>query len=283
VALSADWQLSYNGLVVGTSTDYDVVAVDGLDGLPELRTSDTVRPSDHGMFAGRDLAAGRTIELTLEIYGATDGAFRTNVDALGVATLLRDDELALAFKLPGFTDDRQVFCRPRRRSLPLDLNYSSRLAPAIVQFFATDPRIYAATETVLGVGLPAASGGLAWPLVWPLSWGTATSGTVSADNAGTFPTRPVVRFDGPLTGASIENVTAGKTFRFKTSFVIAAGEYVEVDFNDHTVLLNGTASRYSQVASNSQWWEIAPGANEVRLGGVSGSGTADITFRSAWI
>ena len=280
--ITSDWQLEYNGLLLGSGTVYEVRQVSGIEDLPDVRTSDTPRPSDHGMFAGNDFAAGRTVEVDLEVTGTSDVSFRTSVDALAAVTAFRQTELPLTFRLPGGVDKR-IYVRPRRRALPVSLDYFFRIAPTTIQFYASDPRIYADSETSLSLSLPTSTGGLTFPIVWPISWGTATSGTAQAVNAGTFATRPVVTFTGPLTAPSIENVTTGQTFRMASTFELLAGETLVVDFDSRTVLLNGTASRYSSVASNSQWWELPPGNSDIRLGATSGSGSATVTFRSAWL
>src|SRR5205823_1341965 len=125
------------------------MAIKGLDDLPDLRLSDVPRPSDHGLFAGRDLTSGRTVEIDLEVRAATATLFRADIDALDAATIVATAEAALSFKLPGQSGARRVNCRPRKRSLPVDQDYSFGVGRAKLSFAATDPRIYDDTLTVL--------------------------------------------------------------------------------------------------------------------------------------
>lgn len=282
MAISEDFQLLYNGLTLGSGTDFEVIAVRGLDDLPEIRTSDTERPSDHGLFPGRDLAAGRTIEIEIEIWGATAAAFRTNVDALTAATVLQSAALPLSFRLPSLGGDRRVNCRPRHRALPVDLGYALSVGAAIIQFAATDPRVYADTETVLTTAAATSGGGRTYGRVYPLTYAAGgTGGNLTAVNAGNFPTRPWARITGPSTAPRLENTTTGQYLAL--GLTLAAGEFVDVDFDDHTILLGGTASRYSTLMSGSTFWELGAGTNLIKFTAADSMGTLEFRYRSAWL
>lgn len=279
------WQLEIGGLVLGSGTSYQIHA-DGPDGfgLPDLRTSDLPRPQDHGMFFGADFFASRTLAFDVWLLA----------DTAADATVLMDSLLAvwqppagvdglapLTIRLPGLVD-RVLYGRPRR------LAYNtSRLRAGVVaaslQYEAADPRLYSATGAIATVDLPTVAGGLTWPTGWPLVWGTGSAGGTSVQNDGNFGSRPIVTFHGDLIGLSLENITAGKTFRMQDGYELAADETLVVDFDARTVLLDGTASRYGDVDSSSQWWELAPGENQLRLGAHSGSGWAEVNYRSAWL
>lgn len=272
-----DWQYHYNGLTFGVQTPYRVAKVAGLGELPDVSSSDDGRAQEHGLHPGRDLLDGLVPEFDL-VVGSGDIA--ADLAALRRATVVSPDvELPLTYKWPGLPE-RRVLCRPRRRQVPTVPEQSVGRVQAAVQFAASDPRTYAEDESSLALTLPSAAGGLSWPLTWPLAWGVATSGAALAVNAGDFETWPVARLDGPLTRPTLENVTTGRTFR--TSLELAAGEFLLVDFAARAVLLNGTASRRAWVMGSSQWWSLAPGVNEVKLGGIAGAGSMTLTWRSAW-
>lgn len=284
-ATPPSWQLEIGGLVLGAGTSYQIHA-DGPGGLglPDLRTSDLPRPQDHGTFFGADFLSSRTI--TFDVWLLADTAADTTalMDAL-IAVWQppsgADALSPLTLRLPG-QDDRILYGRPRRLAYDTSL-LRGGAARAILQYEAADPRFYSATGAVTPVALPAVAGGLTWPTGWPLVWGSGTAGGVTITNAGNFPSRPVITFHGDLVGLSLENITASRTFQMSDAYTLAAGETLVVDFDARTVLLGGTASRYGDVDAASQWWELLPGANEIRLAAHSGAGWADINHRSAWL
>lgn len=282
MAVAADYQAEYAGLLMGPGTSYELDDFGGLDDLPEFRTSDTARPSDHGLFAGTDFAAGRTVDLTVKVEAASAAAFRSALDSLMGVTDVQPAELPLTFRLPGMAANRRINVRPRRRvAMPVNGLYG-KITKVAVQFFATDPRVYADDETVLTVGAATAGGGRTYNRTYPLTYAAGGSGgSVAAVNAGTFPTRPVLKITGPATNPRIENVEANAFLTF--NLTLAAGEFLVVDLAARTVLLGGTASRYSTLAVGSSWWELQPGTNTIRFSTADSQGTLEVRYRSAWL
>lgn len=278
-----DWQLSFNGLTLGAGTAYGINDMRGFDDLPDLRTSDTPRPSDHGLYPGSDFAGGRTVEVALIVTAATDAAFRAAIQALEDATVLRAAEAALSFQKPGMAAARRVNVRPRRRSIPNDWDHVFRIGRVVLQFAATDPRVY---DDALSTGSTAAAtsgGGRTYDRTYNLTYAAGgAGGTITATNAGNFASRPTARIDGPVTDPRIENVTAGKYLQF-SGLTLAAGEWLDIDFANRTVLLNGTASRYNYLTSTSSFWELAPGASQINFTSGSATGSLTLTWRSAWL
>lgn len=285
MAIANSYQLEYQGvfpLLLGDGTDFEIVEIRGLDHLPDVRTSDTERPADHGMFGGTDFAGGRTVEVVLEVTGATEAAFRANVDDLGKATVFRATEAPLSFRLPALGGDRRINCRPRRRALPDDIDYFFRRSPATLQFFAADPRVYADAETVLSVVAATSGGGRTYDRVYPLTYAAGgTGGNLTFTNAGTFESRPVLTISGPCDTPKVESITEGKHLQVNVN--VAAGETLVLDLDKRTVLLNGTASRYSSLATGSAWWVLRPGDNQIKFTSASNVGTLEVRGRSAWL
>lgn len=92
-------------------------------------------------------------------------------------------------------------------------------------------------------------------------------GSQEVINLGTAPAYPVLRIHGPQTGPRIENQTTGKKLQFKNAFALVAGQFLEVDFKEGTILLNNDPanSRYSELdLTVSEWWELIPGSNLLR-------------------
>lgn len=274
------YQFERSGILFGAFTGMEHMSTAGL-GMPDVRRSDVVRPRDHGMIPGTNFLPGRTVDINLQVIGTS--AADLDAKLAQVASAGADvglTEAPLVFLLPG-ESKRRINCRMTKRAVLVDGDYTFGKALVYLEFFATDPRLYDNVLTSQALTLPSSSGGLAWPLGWPLGWGTVVSGLVNVTNSGTFPTRPVVTFIGPLTSPSIQNVTTGLTWA--SNFDLQSGDQLVVDFDARTVLLNGTASRYSTVLATSTWWELLAGVNQLRLGASAGTGTATVVFRSAWI
>lgn len=112
---------------------------------------------------------------------------------------------------------------------------------------------------------------------------TTTTG-VEVVNNGNATARPIIKITGPVTNPTITNSTTGEVLTI--SATIAAGHYITVDFNNRTVIKDGTTSEYSIIVfASSVWWGLRPGANIINLGGSSTSAATklDVTYASAWV
>jgi hypothetical protein len=107
---------------------------------------------------------------------------------------------------------------------------------------------------------------------------------------GNRPAHWQARIFGPVTAPSLvrthDNGTAAVAFQ--SGWSIAAGDYLQVDSETRTVLLNGStgAPRYSFVDfSQTEWWRLLPGVNDVRLAAESytSPAQAEITYRPAFL
>lgn len=286
----SDYELSYNGLTFGGDTDYGFVSAEGLVDQPDLRTSDRARLRRHGLLPGDDFLAGRSITLELEVFGADAASFQSNMNALKLAFAPGSAEKPLVFQLSGVAGGgvRRVNVRPRKLASRIDAErFLYRMPVAAVQFDATDPRIYDNTESSIATGLTASVPGLTWNLAWNLNWGgPSTSNIITANNIGTFSAPLTVRFDGPVTNPGIENVTTGQALTLSADggLILAAGEFVILDSESHTVMLGGTSNRYSKLTSTSSWFDLSPGNTSLRFTGTTaGAPTMTVTYRSAWL
>lgn len=118
-------------------------------------------------------------------------------------------------------------------------------------------------------------------------------GTSLVTNEGDRNAYPVIRAFGPFGDegnasdeTEIGNVTTGKTLVF-AGLGISAGDYLEIDFRNRTILVNSlaTQSRYQYLTfPDSSWWSLAPGVNEVsfRPDTFSGNAQAVVYWRDAY-
>lgn len=151
---------------------------------------------------------------------------------------------------------------------------------------AADPRIYGTTLTTVSAaagGEPNA--GRTYSKAFDFSYGAALAvGQIFITNNGDAESPPIIKVYGPGVNPSLYNATTNETISLVYS--LAAGEYLEIDLNARTVLLNGTTNRYSAVDfANTHWWMLQPDQNDIRLGYFSFEPGAkfEISYRDAWI
>jgi hypothetical protein len=149
----------------------------------------------------------------------------------------------------------------------------------------------AVTKTVAAWSGSSSAPGRLYDLTYPRLYPPGGGGKVQAHlvSNGDVPVAPVIRIYGPITGPEAQvwhwrRVDMGEQayffLRFAPSFIVAAGEYVEVDCQRHTATRNGdpTASVVSSILwLSSAWPLIYPAASyEVRMQ-LSGDSTSGIT------
>jgi hypothetical protein len=273
--------LTLAGVSFGAGQTWRLSALTGIDELPNQRTQDLPRAHDDGDYPGEDFSAARVVQATLLCRGPQQ-ADLTAIRHASRPTQFADQALVIA-GYPGYPDLR-IVGRWRNRAIPADQGLQSgALARAVLQFYAPDPRLYAAVESVLTTGPGAStSGGLAPPLTPPLTpSGSATGGQLQATNVGNTTTRPLLRVNGPVPGFDLLQLTTGRALRYRQA--IAAGDFVVIDTDARSVLLNGVASRRS--ALSGAWWDLPPGTSDIRYlpTGLAEGSSFELRWRSAWL
>ena len=281
--MTASLAMSFDGVSLVDPPFMGVRSLDGVWSTPEVRTSDAMRSRNHGLWAGVDLLGGRSISASLQVAAThPNEAQYALIQGLLYPT---GDERLLTLQLTGFAGGQpvQTFARVRRLDVPVTVDQYAKGHPAVeVQWFATDPRWYAQTATVVSTDVGGGSGvGMAFDAGFDLEFGGATpSGVVNVNNDGTFPAPFTLEVSGAVSNLRVENVTTGETLRFTGT--PSAGETLVVESFSRQVTING-ASRYSWLDPGSQWFDLLPGPNQLRVASSSGAGVGTLTFRSAWI
>lgn len=246
---------------------------------PPIRTRTTPKPLRHGAYGDVGWADAAPLELAGRIIGATSWAdLNAKRDALIAAAWLS----SLATVTVTLEGGVQRTMRVRSEgNAPVEVVEGNSYTDAHwrVQWQALDPRMYGLAVKSSIVSLPGGAGGMTFPLTFDLVFGAAAGGTAFVTNAGSAPAPWTARFDGPLTNPSVTYQEAGLTLSF--TITLAAGEFLLVDSSSRTVLLNGTASRYSTLAQPN-WWDLPPGSSTIRFNAASGSGTMTFSFFDAW-
>ena len=281
-----DYAFTYNGYTFGgAGAPVQIMGVQGLEDTPQVRTADEVRGFTDGEFYGRDFLAGRAISMDLLILAGPTG-LRPVLEAMKAALIPQGggstSTVPLSFNLPGIAT-RRVYCRLRRRALPITLEYTHNHASAVVEFYAADPRIYDDVASNAQVGLSGAGGGLTFNATPNLTFGTtAAPNTQVAMNAGNYNTKPVITITGPVDTPVVQNVTQGLSL--KVNMALAAGDTLTLDTDTRSVVLNGTASRRSSLSTDSVWFDLSPGPNTILYSAAAATVSITyLTWRNAYI
>jgi len=282
--VTTDWMVEFNGDVVGDNEAASLVAIDGLSDLPAIRSADRTVLRRHGLHAGDDFMGGKDIPLPVEVEAATDAELATEIASLSAA-FSPGDERPMVLQVPGVAGGgkRIVYARPRGMSAPINLAWLYGLPVLLIRMAASDPSIYAFTESTESDTLPSTEGGREFNETPDITFGAvSTGGLFDCTNDGTFETWPVIKLTGPVASPGVTNVTTGG--ELELSLTVADGDYVLLDTSARTVLLNGTASRYSSLTAASTWWALSPGDNEIRYeASTTTTSTITLTWRSAWL
>ena len=274
--------LTYKDLTIGLGLGLNVVELEGVYETPDVRTSDVDRSRAHGQWQGVDLLGGRAITATLQANAALDNPAWEGVQGALRAT---GDESPLTIELSGFAGGRtlRTNCRVRRLAVPVEPErYPFGVPQIVVEWWATDPRFYANTESSAQAEISSPTGaGLTFDATFDLGFGgEIPSGVVNVTNDGNFDAPWVAEITGPVVNPRIEAVDLSRTLSFVGT--VQAGQTLRIESATKSVTLDG-ASRYSWLQPGSQWFDLEPGANQVRFAAQSGTGIGTLTFRSAWI
>jgi phage-related protein len=266
-----DGQHELAGYLIGKDTPVVIATIEGLGRAP-VRTSDTEPPGADGLWLGLDLFGGREVRIdaAIKVPGDEAGALAVH-EALQNAA---DDEAVrlaggatttLRLKFPG-RPVRTV--RGRVRKLDADLSQAKHgWIPLDIEFTATDQLFYADTADTTSIPLGSLTrGGLTFPLMFPFTI-ELTAGAVGRpgflDVAGTAPTWPVLRVNGPCANPKITHVQTGRSLTVQGS--LAAGEWVEIDTRPgwRTVLRDNGGGMPLTPQSRIDLFRLLPGMNEI--------------------
>ena len=278
-----------DALVIGPATSYRF-APDWLNwwAAPAVRTTDTPRTGANGVTAGRDLYGTHTTNLVVQLIADSASDLGDLIDAWKAATAMTPDStVTVRANLLGRTRRRVGRFRIPGEIIPRGkVTTGGHVANASCQFVAFDGRTYgdtlneASTQPVLpGTGFEA-------PVDVPFTLGDSTLGVCTITNSGNIAAPWTARLDGPLTGITVSHVESGRrldlSFTANGELTLATGEYVTLDSDARSVLLNGTADRRTVLTVDSQWWDLEPGDNSFELTADTGTGTLTVSAYDAY-
>lgn len=262
--ITADGQVEWRGTLLGTGSPYGMTKLEGWFDLADMRGDDHDRPGRHGMFSGSQLLGKRAITLSYVVKGVPREQFGAVIGKLRAITAPTEEpvEEPLVIRLDG--EVWQANARCKRRTINVEKLYAVGYTTGAIQWEATDPRLYSATEQTAATGLPAPPvDGLPFPLQFNLVFGTGKpGGRLVATNRGGAATWPIFQIDGPVTGPVLANRDTGQRLLFDPGFTVELGQTLVIDTDSRTVLLNGV--NHNDKLYTRQWFPI-PAGGTVRV------------------
>lgn len=283
-AVIANYSFSFNNQVFGgAGSPYQILAVDGLEGLPGIRNQDDNRGYADGMFTGRDFLAGRNITITFQVTGSPGASAQANLNTLQRALLPQTAGTTPLYFILSNADTEQVInARVRGMNITVDPDYTYGYILGQVNFFCPDPRYYSSniqTATLLYSPPTGRIYNRTYNLVY--GGGSATITTNIANNGWTD-TYPTIVLNGPITNPTLGNFTQSAALNFNVT--LSAVDAFEIDLYNKLVTLNGQPARNTLISGT--WFSASPGNNSYYLTGtgtLAGTTEAVVTWQSAYI
>lgn len=263
-----------------SGVEWWVTSEQGWTSTPPLRVTLADRPERHGAFDAPSYRGPRVITLEGTAVAPDRAAKESAKDRL--AAVLADGSTLLPLVVTEPHGIRRALVR-----LTAETKIADRKAGAFefsLTMTAPDPLRYSHGLNTAACPLPSSSGGLAFPLSFPLDFGAGSSGgRLLLQNQGTVPTWPVWRISGPCVEPVIANTATGEELAF--GLALQDGEFLVIDTDARSVLLQGTASRRSSLLPGSDWFALRPGTTPVLFRARDYDPVARLSaeWRDAWL
>lgn len=184
-------------VIIGPGTSYSIIDQAGLFDLPDLRTTDSNRGDDDGVYSSTEYMNGRTVRLTIGVKGTSESNLTTLLDALHNTTT-PNIERVLTAQLPGWTQNRFLLGKVRRRAVNTRL-YGKSFAVMEVEVFCAEPRWWSGQSSNVYLSRKVS--------IPTLTTGGGTSIPYSGNVPGFF----IADFNATLSGDTISAHTASQT------------------------------------------------------------------------
>jgi len=278
-----------DALVIGPGTSYRFTT-DWINWwtAPAVRTSDLERGGVNGLLTGRDLLGSHATPIVVQILADDPSDLGDKVDAWKQACAVSSDEdVVIRANLLGRTRRRVGRLRgPGEISLRGKMSVAGAVVNGACQFECTDPVTYGDTVVSAVTTREVAGTGFTVPFSVGFSLGASSGGGLSITNGGNRPAPWTARLDGPLTYPEITHTQSGKRLALSLSanggVDLASGQWLDIDSQQRSVMLNGTADQRSRLTIDSEWWDLPPGQNDFTFRADTGTGTLTVTAYDAW-
>jgi hypothetical protein len=270
----------------------DGVSAQVLDVSAPARAVEEDRAGAHGSYDTTRFLSAAAVSLSMLLYPGTTQTPEKFLDALGplLTPALRP---YLIVGNDQWSQPRQLTVRFDSSSKPLSdpTNWpvqvswkapngvweASNLVQAVIQAF-----IATSTGFVFDVGgASVTSAGYVFPA-------TSAPSPSQVTSEGNAPSQWTAFLYGPATGPKWANDSTGLTLEFTGDLTLGAGDYVALDSQAQTALLNsdpGSSVLPFLNFATSSWWLVQPGLNVCRYypSSASPGAQANLSFRPAWL
>lgn len=216
----------------------------------------TQRQSDHGGYASGAWLVPKPLTPAVTITAPSKALRDIAVETLKAAASLTATTMRV--QEAGYDRTRTV----QRQGEPLVAKYGYS-ADVSLSLVAPDPRLYGTSGYTGSCNLPSTSGGLTFAFTFPFTFNaTVSSGQIPVGNAGSIGSRPMLRITGPcVTPQVVLQNPDGSIQQLIYNGTLQTLDYLDLDCDRHTAILNGTASRRGLLTVTGGWPEISPGAS----------------------
>jgi hypothetical protein len=282
----ANYSFSFNNLVFGGSdSPYQILSVDGLEGLPGIRNQDDNRGYADGMFSGRDFYSGRPITMTIQTVGNATGSAQANLNTLQQALLAQQSGTTpLYFILSNAAGEQVINARVRGFMTTVDPNYTYGYILSQATFFCPDPAYYDSNVQTATLAYSPPTGRI-YNRIYNLVYGGGSATiTTTISNNGWYFSFPTIDIYGPIDNPIIGNTTQNASLAFNAS--LTDTDVLSIDLYNKLITLNGQPAR--NLLTSGTWFSASPGNNDFYLTGDAGSTLVNVTeavvtWQSAYI
>ena len=282
--LTQQYTFAFKELVFGgTGSPFQILSVDGLEGVPGIRNQDDNRGYADGMFTGRDFYAGRTISMIIQVLGDGTNSAQYNLNILQRNLLPQTQGTTPLYFLLGYGEQEEVInARVRAFKAQINPEYTYGKIIAQVDFFCPDPTYYdinvqTATMAVLDPT------GRTYNRIYNLVYGNATGYIqTTISNTGWATTYPTITLKGPVTNPTLGNFTTNQALNFTVN--MSSADTMVIDLYNKLITFNGSSAR--NLLTSGQWFAAPPGNSVFYFQGdftVPNQTVATVTWQSAYI
>ena len=234
--------------IVTDVTGWDNGPASTLETIQRLRAPGGWRSSDPQFTV-------RPLSLEVELASPNMAALLAAIRQIRQAATL--EETLLTVTDPGAGP---LSLRVSRQGEVLAVAHGENYGTVSVSLTAADSRKFGPTQQE-ATPLPSATGGLTVPFTVPFTINSVVqTGQISMTNDGDLTGPVVARVDGPCSDFTITHVGSSGSRIFSLALPLAAGEWVEIDMENETVLAQGQSSR-SQWVTSRGFAGFDPGPN----------------------
>jgi hypothetical protein len=282
----ANYSFSFNNLVFGgTGSPYQILSVEGLEGLPGIRNQDDNRGYADGMFSGRDFYSGRPISMVIQTTGNSTGSAQANLNTLQQALIAQQSGTTpLYFLLSNAAGEQVINARVRGFMTTVDPNYTYGYILSQVTFFCPDPAYYDSNTQTATLAFSPPTGRI-YDRIYNLVYGGGSATiTTTISNNGWYYAFPIINIYGPIDNPVIGNSTQNASLSFNAS--LSDADVLTIDLYNKLITLNGSPAR--NLLLSGTWFSASPGNNSFYLTGDAGSTLVNVTeavvtWQSAYI